>query len=346
MVKGKKPATGLTAAECARRTGLTVRALRIYERRGLIKPGRSGKGWRLYGPEELIRLNSIVALKDFGLTLAQIRKTFGASPPALAQILDMQLKTWSARQLAARHAISAIHAALGRLRADTPLSLDELCELLRNSDMSNLQTITRELINQHITPEQERAWMTYWAERPEQVAEGQARFATGKAIAEGFLVAMRRGEPVDSAEVQQWVKRSHDNWLKQGMRERQLEQLAWNPEVTRAWSALGSKILARSVVPDDPAEAERLQVYMLEARRESPPARAFRELTPEAARLRSAKAKATSPEVRALAKRYADICREHELGEPSVHARWIAAFGDFDDETRAMYRYLADIVAA
>src|SRR6476659_1635599 len=105
MVKTKKPATGLTAAECARRTGLTVRALRIYERRGLIKPGRSAKGWRLYGQEELIRLNSIVALKDFGLTLAQIRKAFTASPPALAQILDMQLKVWAARKLAADHAI-------------------------------------------------------------------------------------------------------------------------------------------------------------------------------------------------------------------------------------------------
>ena len=79
-----------------------MRALRVYERRGLIKPARSAKGWRLYGPEELIRLNSIVALKDFGLTLAQIRKAFGASPPALAQILDMQLKVWAARQLAAR----------------------------------------------------------------------------------------------------------------------------------------------------------------------------------------------------------------------------------------------------
>jgi DNA-binding transcriptional MerR regulator len=39
-------ATGMTAAECARRTGLTIRALRIYERRGLIRPARSAKGSR------------------------------------------------------------------------------------------------------------------------------------------------------------------------------------------------------------------------------------------------------------------------------------------------------------
>jgi DNA-binding transcriptional MerR regulator len=339
-------ATGMTAAECARRTGLTIRALRIYERRGLIRPARSAKGWRLYGPEELIRLNSVVALKDFGLTLGQIRKAFGASPPALAQILDMQLKVWSARQLAAHHAVSGIYRALARLRSDTPLSVDELCELLRNSDMSNLQAITRELINQHITPEQERAWMTYWSQRPEEAAEGQVRFEAGKAIAQGFLDAMRRGEAVDSPDVQQWLKRSYDNWSKEGMRERQLEQFAWNPEVTRAWSLLGAKLLARSAVPDDPAEAEKLQAYMLEARRQSPAARAFRALAGDAARLRAANVSATSAEARALAKRYAAVCQEHDLGDPGLHARWIVAFADFDEETRAMYAWLAKIVTS
>ncbi len=346
MKKTGKQATGLTAAECARRTGLTVRALRVYERRGLIKPARSGKGWRLYGPEELIRLNTIVALKDFGLTLAQIRKAFGASPPALAQILDMQLKVWSARELAAQHAITAILVALGRLQSDSPLSIDELCQLLRNSDMNNLQSISRELINELITPEQERAWMTYWADRPAEAAEGRARLVAGKSIAEGFLASMRNGDAPDSPAVQKWVKRSYDNWLKQGMRERQLEQFAWNPDVTRAWSALGSKLLARSVVPHDPVEAGKLQAYILQANRESPAARAFRPLAEDAARLRAARTSVSSTAARALAKRYAVVCREHDLGDPSVHARWIAAFADFDAQTRATYEDLAEIVSA
>ena len=37
---------GLTAAECAVRTGLTVRALRVYEEYGLIAPKRTAGGWR------------------------------------------------------------------------------------------------------------------------------------------------------------------------------------------------------------------------------------------------------------------------------------------------------------
>lgn len=188
--------------------------------------------------------------------------------------------------------------------------------------------------------------MTYWAQRPEEASVRQARFAASKIIAEELLVLMRRGETPDSAETQKCVKRSYDNWLKHGMRERLLEQFAWNPEVTRAWARFGGKLLARSAVPDDPAEAERLHAYAQEARRVSPPARAFRPLVEEAAQLRAVNAPVSSAEARALAGRYSAICQEHELGDPSVHARWIAAFGEFDAETRARYEYLAEIVSA
>ncbi|HEU4591510.1 MAG TPA: MerR family transcriptional regulator [Steroidobacteraceae bacterium] len=334
----------LTAAECARRTGLTVRALRVYERLKLLKPARSGKGWRLYGPEELIRLNTIVALKNFGLSLAQIRRLCGDGPPALAEIFDMQLKVWAARKLAADRVIEQIHAALARLRTRDPLSIDELCELLRNAEMSNLHAITRELINQHITPEQERDWLTYWAQRPTDAATGQALQAAALPMMEGFLQLMRKGATPDSPEVQALVLRSNQHWLKSGMRERQLEQLAWNPGVTRAWFALGSKLLARSVLPDDPAEAEQLRLYVHAARRESAAARAFRPLAQQAGGLLEANAAVTSVEARKLAKRYAEVCREHDLGNPAVHARWIAEFAEFDAPTRAKYEYLAKAV--
>src|SRR6185436_6834601 len=346
MVKSRKPVTGLTAAECARRTGLTVRALRVYERLKLLKPARSAKGWRVYGPEDLERLNTIVALKNFGLSLTQIRKLCSDTPPALAQILDMQLMVWAARRLAADRVIEQIHGAVARLQSPTPLTIDELCELLRKTEMTNLQAITRELINQHITPEQERAWHTYWSQRPDDAAIGQQLTTAARPMMEGFLRLMRAGAAPESPEVQDLVERTNRYWLKSGMRERQLEQLAWNPEVTRAWFKLGGKLMARNVLPDDPDEAEKLQRYVQAARRESAPARAFRPLAGEAARLRARNAPVTSPESRKLAKQYSEFCREHDLGDPVVHSSWIVAFAEFDDEARANYGHLAKIVAA
>ena len=46
----------LNAAEAASRLGVSVKALRLYERRGLITPGRTAAGWRAYGPEESHRV--------------------------------------------------------------------------------------------------------------------------------------------------------------------------------------------------------------------------------------------------------------------------------------------------
>jgi DNA-binding transcriptional MerR regulator len=336
----------LTAAECARRTGLTVRALRVYERLKLLKPARSAKGWRLYGPEELIRLNTIVALKNFGLSLAQIRKLCSDGAPVLTNILDMQLKVWAARRLAADRVIGQIQGVVARLQAHAPLTIDELCELLRNTEMTNLQAITRELINQHITPEQERDWLTYWAQRPDDAALGQALTTAARPMMEGFLRLMRAGVAPESPEVQDLVARTNQHWLKSGMRELQLEQLAWNREVTLAWFKLGGKLIARSVVPDDPAEAEKLQQFILAARRESPPARAFRPLAGEAGRLRASNKPPNSAEARALAKQYVEFCRVHDLGDASVHSRWIAAFAELDDETRANFEYIARIVSS
>jgi DNA-binding transcriptional MerR regulator len=347
MPKSAKPvvkpgAARLTAAECARRTGLTVRALRVYERGGLLEPARSAKGWRLYGPQELVRLNTIVALKGFGLSLAQIRKAFSASPPDLAQVLDMQLQSWTARKFAADRAINLIRSAAARLRSRINLSIDELCELMRSTEVNNLQSITRELINQHITPEQEREWITYWANRdPGEKLAGQENFAAYREVAAGIHALMKRGAAPESEAVQELVERMHAIWKQGNQRERQLEQFAWNPEVTRAWFRLGSKLLSRNVVPDDAAEAGRLDKFMHDARVVSKSARAQGPLVIEAARLREVGTRLNAPEARKLGARYVAVCKEFELGNPVVHARWIAAFGDLSDSDRAGWDYLA-----
>jgi hypothetical protein len=54
----------------------------------------------------------------------------------------------------------------------------------------------------------------------------------------------------------------------------------------------------------------------------------------------------TSAEARRLARSYAQVCREHDLGDPAVHARWIAEFAELDAQTRAKYAHLAKIVDA
>jgi DNA-binding transcriptional MerR regulator len=132
------PSEWLSAADCASRTGLTVRALRVYEELGLIAPRRSAAGWRQYGPRDLTKLNKIALLKTAGLSLAQIGEATrsGAGEPTLRQILAVQLDTWKRRRADAERGQAIAEAALGRRRADQPLSIDELCNLIRNLEMT------------------------------------------------------------------------------------------------------------------------------------------------------------------------------------------------------------------
>jgi DNA-binding transcriptional MerR regulator len=59
--------------EMAREYGVTLRTLRFYEIRGLIKPIRQGNQ-RLYGPQERARLQVILSAKELGFTLTEIIK--------------------------------------------------------------------------------------------------------------------------------------------------------------------------------------------------------------------------------------------------------------------------------
>ena len=59
------------AAELA---GLHPQTLRIYERKGLVDPARTGGGSRRYSDEDIARLRRIQELTNEGLNLAGVQK--------------------------------------------------------------------------------------------------------------------------------------------------------------------------------------------------------------------------------------------------------------------------------
>lgn len=69
----RKSGLHLTAAEAARELGISAKALRLYERHGLLAPLRTAAGWRIYGPAEMARASDIVALRRLDMGLSQIK---------------------------------------------------------------------------------------------------------------------------------------------------------------------------------------------------------------------------------------------------------------------------------
>lgn len=65
----------VTIGQAAKQSGLTSKAIRLYERQGLLGPAeRTDSGYRTYGPEELDVLRFIRQSKAVGLRLEEIRR--------------------------------------------------------------------------------------------------------------------------------------------------------------------------------------------------------------------------------------------------------------------------------
>lgn len=126
----------LTAAECAARIGLTVRALRVYERHGLLAPRRTEKGWRLYGAVEIARLHEILALKQLGLSLARIAQLLEDRANDLDRALAMQETSLLAMKRATERGLALVAVARNRLAAGEALSVTELVNLAKETQMT------------------------------------------------------------------------------------------------------------------------------------------------------------------------------------------------------------------
>ena len=87
----------LNASEAAKRLGVSTKALRLYEERGLVAPNRTTAGWRAYGPEEMARATEIVALRALGLSLAQVTRVLGGDPRGLEPALAAHQATLEGR---------------------------------------------------------------------------------------------------------------------------------------------------------------------------------------------------------------------------------------------------------
>src|SRR5437868_6044174 len=123
-------------AEIARRFGVSVKALRLYESRGLLKPLRTRTGWRTYGPDQVARLHQILALKRLGLPLSRIA-TILAGGGALEPVLELQERLLAREGDRLARALELVRAARAKLAAGRALSIDDLATLTQETLMAS-----------------------------------------------------------------------------------------------------------------------------------------------------------------------------------------------------------------
>lgn len=168
----------LSPAETAKRFGISIKALRLYEQHGLLKPlrtanGNTGAAWRAYGSDQFARLHQILALKRLGLSLGQIRELL-LGENALDRILAAQEQVLANEVERITRALTLIRKARTRLASGQVLSIDDLEALTQETGMTKstaeeMKEILTPFKHKHLTPQEQARLRDVTSSQPDDV---------------------------------------------------------------------------------------------------------------------------------------------------------------------------------
>jgi DNA-binding transcriptional MerR regulator/effector-binding domain-containing protein len=115
--------------EFARLGTVSVRTLRHYDEIGLLRPAKVDPetGYRCYSPTQLRQLNRIIALKELGLSLAQVRQLVtGITPEELRGMLVLRRAQLEQEVEAYKNQLLEIEARLSYIAREGAMPADDI----------------------------------------------------------------------------------------------------------------------------------------------------------------------------------------------------------------------------
>lgn len=124
--------------EAAERLGISERAIRFYEKQGLLSPSRQQhNGYRAFGEEDIWRLQTIVALREAGVPIADIRTALAEidakDSGRLTELLELQRSVMFAKWVEMKQMIETADRMIETLRQNRMLPLDDMYQLAESS---------------------------------------------------------------------------------------------------------------------------------------------------------------------------------------------------------------------
>jgi DNA-binding transcriptional MerR regulator len=177
----------LSPQEVARRFGVSIKALRLYERHGLLAPLRSEAGWRTYGPAQIARLHQVLTLKRLGLPLARIRQLL-AGRDELDAVLALQEQVLARQSQSVTQALALLRMARAKLAAGQALSIDDLANLNKETVMPSLTDeerykLMKPISDKYFTAEDAEKLRQRKYDQPAITAQWNEMFEKAKALA-------------------------------------------------------------------------------------------------------------------------------------------------------------------
>ena len=189
----------LKIGELAKEAGVTVRTLRHYEEMGLLNPQSTDlSSFKLYGEEEIKKLQQILSLKSLGFSLSRIKEAFHKESYDFSEVLIMHQRNLREQISEFQKALHTIETILSRFKKNETISTDHLLTFIR--EIGKMKSIyTQEQINKL-----EKRFEHYGSEKIKEVEEAW------KALFEKFENAMKKGLDPASPEVQAMAKKAQE----------------------------------------------------------------------------------------------------------------------------------------
>ncbi len=183
--------TSWKVGELASQTGLTVRTLHYYDEIGILKPSEyTNSGHRLYGEEDIIRLQQILSLRQLGFSLEEIKNCLQNPDFSPIKVINSHIDQLNQQIEIQQQLTRLLKGIYMRLQAEEKVDVDNLIKTIE------VATMSEELFNKYYTKEQRQ----YLDERAEQL--GKEKIQQGQKDWQDLFAAveaeMKKGtEPTD-----------------------------------------------------------------------------------------------------------------------------------------------------
>lgn len=158
-----------TVKELSGLAGVTVRTLHLYDKIGLLKPSvRTEKRYRLYGEEELFRLQQILFYRELDLPLKEITNILDDPDFDLIKALESQKISLKSKKKRISEMLGTIEKTILNLKGKIRMTHDELYAGLPKGKAERWQKFAQEKWPDQVTHSQ-KMLLTMSKEKFEQL---------------------------------------------------------------------------------------------------------------------------------------------------------------------------------
>lgn len=199
-----------TVGDIARLTGVSVRTLHHYDEIGVVQAReRSESGYRLYGPDEVARLQEVLFFRELGFGLDEIKRILDLPDYERTTALTRQRRMLEAK---AEHLLAMIEAVDGAVDAEKEgitMSSEDMLGVFGDFDPAEYEEEARERWGESDAyQESSRRTSKYGKAEWEQIKRESAE------VDQAFLALMADGVPPDSQAAQEVAMRHRSHITK------------------------------------------------------------------------------------------------------------------------------------